>query len=45
MEDTFNQLTNYGDTYVPEIHDPQVAELAARELVSLLKKQMPFILK
>lgn|GEM_PF-6366278 len=31
MEDTFNQLTNYGDTYVPEIHDPQVAELAARE--------------
>ena len=29
MEKKFNSITNYGETYIPEIHDPMVAEIAA----------------
>ncbi|MBB6446548.1 hypothetical protein [Bacillus benzoevorans] len=29
MEGKFEEITNYGENYVPEIHDPQVARLAA----------------
>lgn len=29
MEEEFNSITNYGESYIPEIHDPMVAELAA----------------
>lgn len=31
MMAAYNQLTNYGDNYEPEIHDPIVAELASKE--------------
>lgn len=31
MKDAYNQITNFGDNYVPEIHDPQVAELASKQ--------------
>ncbi|MEG0259316.1 MAG: hypothetical protein RR651_05530 [Lysinibacillus sp.] len=31
MENKFETITNYGDTYVPEVHDPMIAELAATE--------------
>jgi hypothetical protein len=31
MKAQYEQLTNYGENYVPEIHDPQVAELAAKQ--------------
>lgn len=31
MEYYYNQLTNYGENYIPEVHDPQVAEMAANE--------------
>lgn len=29
MEREFNSITNYGESYVPEIHDPMVAKKAA----------------
>lgn len=29
MERKFNSITNYGETYIPEIHDPMVVEIAA----------------
>ena len=29
MEKKFNSITNYGETYIPEIHDSMVAEIAA----------------
>ncbi|MFJ7951513.1 hypothetical protein ACIQZG_08295 [Lysinibacillus sp. NPDC096418] len=29
MESEFFRITNYGDTYIPEVHDPLIAELAA----------------
>lgn len=30
MDNEFNSLTNFGETYVPEIHDPMTAELVAK---------------
>lgn len=30
-EAEFFRITNYGDTYIPEIHDPIVAELTAKK--------------
>lgn len=29
MKSAFDELTNFGETYMPEVHDPQIAELAA----------------
>lgn len=29
MKSAFDELTNFGETYIPEVHDPQIAELAA----------------
>ncbi|CAM5206346.1 hypothetical protein UACE39S_01728 [Ureibacillus acetophenoni] len=31
MENLYNELTNYGENYIPEVHDPQVAEMAANK--------------
>ncbi|MCR8867080.1 hypothetical protein NQ109_29565 [Priestia megaterium] len=31
MQDMYDQLTNYGENYTPEIHDPQVARAAAEK--------------
>lgn len=31
MEKAYDQLTNYGENYNPEIHDPMVAKLASEE--------------
>lgn len=31
MKQAYDELTNYGDSYVPEIHDPQVAEMASEK--------------
>ena len=31
MKQAYDELTNYGDSYVPEIHDPQVAEMASQQ--------------
>ncbi|MFE4077022.1 hypothetical protein [Peribacillus sp. YIM B13477] len=31
MKATYEELTNYGETYVPEVHDPQIAELASKK--------------
>ncbi|RBN36187.1 hypothetical protein DMN50_36795, partial [Priestia megaterium] len=29
MEDKFDEITNYGETYIPEIDDPKVMKAAA----------------
>lgn len=31
MKSAYEQITNYGETYVPEIHDPMVADLASEQ--------------
>lgn len=31
MKDKYNEITNFGENYVPEIHDPQVAKLASEK--------------
>jgi len=31
MKAAYDELTNYGDNYVPEVHDPQVADMAAAQ--------------
>jgi hypothetical protein len=31
MKEKYDELTNYGENYVPEIHDQQVAELASKK--------------
>ncbi|MCS6595965.1 hypothetical protein [Bacillus cereus] len=30
MKQQYNRLTNNDENYIPEIHDPQVAEIAAK---------------
>jgi hypothetical protein len=43
MKEQYDILTNYGENYVPEIHDPKVAELAAKNLVLVLQRLDKFI--
>lgn len=31
MKDQYNKLTNYGESYIPEIHDDKVDELASKK--------------
>ncbi|HDR7226116.1 TPA: hypothetical protein QCX01_005423 [Bacillus toyonensis] len=42
MKQQYNILTNSNENYIPEVHDPQVAEIAAKRF-GITAKETKFI--